>query len=71
APRTLRIVPGIRAEGADNHDQPYPLTPQRALDEGAGLLVVGRTVTLADDPAAAAAELFSDLGTSGSRNDDA
>ena len=71
SPRTLRIVPGIRAEGADNHDQPYPLTPQRALDEGAGLLVVGRTVTLADDPAAAASELFSDLGTSGSRNDDA
>lgn len=63
SPRTLRIVPGIRAEGADSHDQPHPLTPRRALDEGAGLLVVGRAVTLADDPASAAAELFAGLET--------
>ena len=69
SPRMLRVVPGIRAEGTDNHDQPYPLTPQRALDEGAGLLVVGRAVTLADDPAAAAAELFSDLVTPGGNDD--
>ena len=61
SPRTLRIVPGIRAEGADNHDQPYPLTPARAMEEGAGLLVVGRAVTLADDPAAAASALFAGL----------
>jgi len=61
SPRTLRVVPGIRAEGADNHDQPYPLTPSRALKEGAGLLVVGRAVTEAEDPAAAAADLFKGL----------
>ncbi len=65
SPRTLRVVPGIRGEGTDNHDQPYPLTPQRALDEGAGLLVVGRAVTLAENPAAAAAELFSGLNAKG------
>jgi len=61
SPRTLRIVPGIRAEGADSHDQPYPLTPTRALEEGAGLLVVGRAVTAAEDPAAAASALFAGL----------
>ena len=27
SPRTMRVVPGIRAEGADSHDQPHPVTP--------------------------------------------
>lgn len=61
APRTLRVVPGIRAEGAERHDQPKAATPKSALDAGANLLVIGRPVTLADDPAAAAAALFADL----------
>ena len=61
APRTLRVVPGIRAAGAERHDQPKAVTPSEALDAGADLLVVGRAVTLADDPAAAAASLFADL----------
>jgi orotidine-5'-phosphate decarboxylase len=61
SPRTMRVTPGIRAAGGDSHDQPHPLTPAEALEEGADLLVVGRAVTLADDPAAAAAELFADL----------
>lgn len=61
APRILRVTPGIRAADGDNHDQPHPLTPSKALAEGADLLVVGRAVTLADDPAAAAAALFADL----------
>lgn len=63
SPRTLRVVPGIRAAGADRHDQPNPVTPTEALAEGADLLVVGRAVTLADDPPAAAAALFADLET--------
>lgn len=61
APRTLRVVPGIRAAGGDRHDQPKAATPAEALDAGADLLVVGRAVTLADDPAAAASALFTDL----------
>ncbi len=61
APRTLRVVPGIRAAGGERHDQPKAVTPEEALAEGADLLVVGRAVTLADDPAAAAAELFAGL----------
>ncbi|MGB5757144.1 MAG: orotidine-5'-phosphate decarboxylase [Acidimicrobiales bacterium] len=63
SPRTIRVVPGIRAAGADTHDQPNPVTPAQALADGADLLVIGRAVTLADDPAAAAAELFESLDT--------
>ncbi len=62
SPRTMRVVPGIRAAGAERHDQPNPVTPAEALAEGADLLVIGRAVTLADDPAAAAAALFENLG---------
>lgn len=58
SPRTQRIVPGIRAAGAERHDQPLAVTPAEALEGGADLLVIGRAVTLADDPAAAAAALF-------------
>lgn len=61
SPRTLRVVPGIRAAGAERHDQPNPVTPAEALESGADLLVIGRAVTTAEDPAAAAAALFSDL----------
>jgi len=61
APRTKRVVPGIRAAGGDRHDQPKAVTPNEALDAGADLLVIGRAVTLADDPQAAAAALFADL----------
>lgn len=61
APRTLRVVPGIRAAGAERHDQPKAATPKVALDSGADLLVIGRAVTLADNPAEAASKLFSEL----------
>jgi len=56
-PKLLAVVPGIRPAGADTHDQARSATPQEALEAGADMLVVGRAVTAADDPAAAAAEL--------------
>ncbi len=55
------MVPGIRRAGTDVHDQARASTPRAALDGGADLLVVGRTVTEADSPAAAAAELVAEL----------
>lgn len=61
SPRTVRVVPGIRAEGGERHDQPNAVTPESALAEGADLLVIGRAVTLADDPGAAAAGLLGGL----------
>jgi orotidine-5'-phosphate decarboxylase len=61
APRLLRVVPGIRRAGTDVHDQARASTPKAAFDGGADLLVVGRTVTEAEDPAAAAAALVAEL----------
>ena len=61
APRLLRVVPGIRRAGTDVHDQARPSTPRAAFDGGADLLVVGRTVTEAADPMAAAAALVAEL----------
>lgn len=61
APRLLTVVPGIRMASADPHDQARPATPRHAVDIGADLLVVGRTVTAAPDPAEAAAALVDSL----------
>ena len=61
APRLFTVVPGIRPEGTNPHDQARSATPRAALDAGADLLVVGRPVTQAQDPAHAAAALASSL----------
>jgi orotidine-5'-phosphate decarboxylase len=58
----LLVVPGIRPAGSPNHDQVRVLTPEEALERGANLLVVGRPVTQADDPAAAAAAILRTVG---------
>ncbi len=54
APRMTRVVPGIRLPGDPVDDQAAPVTPGDALAAGADLLVIGRTVTRADDPVEAA-----------------
>lgn len=61
APRLLAVVAGIRMPAADAHDQARPSTPSHAVGVGADLLVIGRTVTDARDPAAAAAALTASL----------
>lgn len=48
------VVPGIRPEGSDGHDQVRVLTPREALEAGADYLVVGRPITTAADPVGAA-----------------
>lgn len=58
-PRLVTVVPGIRPAGADTHDQARAATPERAVANGADLLVLGRAVTRADDPRAAAADIAS------------
>jgi len=61
APRLLAVVPGIRPAGSATHDQARAATPRQALDAGADLLVVGRAVTAAPDPVAAAVALAEEL----------
>ncbi|MGH7345821.1 MAG: orotidine-5'-phosphate decarboxylase [Candidatus Rokuibacteriota bacterium] len=67
--RWVIVTPGIRWEpsgrtsaerGAD--DQIRIATPRRALAAGADYLVVGRPISAAKDPAAAAAAIVADLG---------
>jgi orotidine-5'-phosphate decarboxylase len=57
------ITPGVRPAGADRQDQARVATPEQALADGADLIVVGRPITGADDPARAAAELVGGLGS--------
>ena len=49
------VTPGIRPAGAEAHDQKRVATVERAVRDGASLLVLGRAITGAADPAAALA----------------
>ena len=53
-PQGFFVVPGVRP--ADGHvgDQKRVVTPRQALDNGASILVIGRPITQAADPDAAA-----------------
>jgi len=47
------VVPGVRPQGSGLGDQKRVVTPRAALDDGASILVIGRPITEADDPAGA------------------
>jgi len=50
----LRVIPGIKLpETADTAGQKRLYTPDRAIDEGAHFVVIGRAVTDAEEPVAA------------------
>ncbi len=57
----MTIVPGVRPTGADVQDQKRIATPRAARADGADILVIGRPITQADDPAAAAAAIAASL----------
>ena len=61
APDLLTVVPGIRPAGVGADDQARPATPAAAIAAGADVLVIGRAVTHADDPAAAAAAIAAEV----------
>jgi orotidine-5'-phosphate decarboxylase len=60
-PEITLITPGVRPAGADRHDQARVATPEEALRAGADLLVIGRAITGAPDPGAAAAAIAASL----------
>jgi orotidine-5'-phosphate decarboxylase len=55
------VVPGIRPASADPGDQRRLATPSAALRQGASYLVVGRPITQARDPAAAAEAVLNEI----------
>jgi orotidine-5'-phosphate decarboxylase len=56
-PDITLITPGVRPAGSDPNDQARVATPEEALRAGADLLVIGRPITGAPDPGAAAAAI--------------
>ena len=57
-----RLTPGIRPAGAATQDQARVMTPAQALQQGSTWLVVGRPITHAADPAAAAEAIVAEMG---------
>ncbi len=62
-PDALLVVPGIRptAAGVNSDDQSRVATAADAIARGASMLVVGRPITRAPDPARAAAEILAEI----------
>jgi orotidine-5'-phosphate decarboxylase len=60
-PEGYFVVPGIRPAGSDVGDQKRVMTPAEALAAGASVLVIGRPITGAADPASAAAAIATTL----------
>lgn len=64
-PRLKVFSPGIRPEGASNDDQKRVATPERAESDGADYLVIGRPITMSEDPVATARLITASLGRAG------
>lgn len=61
-PGFLVVTPGIRLAGEGTQDQKRVATPAVARAAGADFLVVGRSITGADDPSAALERIRAELG---------
>jgi orotidine-5'-phosphate decarboxylase len=60
----LLVVPGIRpATAGRDDDQKRVMTPRQALESGADYLVIGRPITAASDPAAAAGAIRAEIAS--------
>jgi orotidine-5'-phosphate decarboxylase len=56
------VTPGIRPEGSSVGDQKRVVTPQRARELGSDAIVVGRPITLAQNPKDVVQAIFRELG---------
>jgi orotidine-5'-phosphate decarboxylase len=61
-PGVLLVTPGIRPAGGDLGDQSRVATPRAAVAAGADYLVIGRPITAAVDPRAAAEAIRAEMG---------
>jgi orotidine-5'-phosphate decarboxylase len=59
--QSLIVTPGIRPAGADVQDQTRVVTPKAAIEAGADYVVVGRPITRAGDPQAAAEAIVAEI----------
>lgn len=68
APTLVRVTPGIRPADVGGHstgsDQTRIATPEQAIEKGADILVIGRPITAADDPVAAAEAIAASIRSS-------
>lgn len=60
-PQAVIAVPGLRPPGSAVGDQKRVMTPRAAREAGASILVIGRPITAADDPAEAARAIAASL----------
>lgn len=60
-PEALLVIPGIRPAGSDLNDQKRIATPKVAIGAGASMLVIGRPITRADNPADAAKAILEEI----------
>ncbi len=71
APLMSAVVPGIRLDGGDTHDQARVATPEFAINEGADILVIGRALSQAADPAEVARAIADDVAVALTAADEA
>jgi orotidine-5'-phosphate decarboxylase len=60
-PDFLILTPGVRPQGTPKEDQARAVTPASAIASGADYLVVGRPITRAPDPRAAADAIVAEI----------
>ncbi len=63
APQLRRVTPGVRPAGSDRDDQVRVATPSEAIARGADYVVIGRPITTAEDPEAAASRILAAIHT--------
>jgi orotidine-5'-phosphate decarboxylase len=61
--RFILVTPGIRPAGSARGDQKRTMTPGEAITAGADYLVVGRPITAAKDPRAAAEAIVAEIAS--------
>lgn len=57
----ILVIPGIRPSGSEVGDQKRVATPRAAIERGASMLVVGRPITRAANPAQAAKSILEEI----------